>query len=147
MPLRGSSQLKGQKYFFVTTSTKDKKHLFNDSKKLNSLRKIILTAIDKFDAELIGYVLMTNHFHLLLYVPDGGPQLSLIMQNIKSVSSKVMFPGIGGIWEPRFDDVAIYTEDVLRVKLEYIHNNPMKAGLVDKPEDYEFSSARKWINS
>lgn len=45
----------------------------------------------------------------------------------------------------RFDDFVIESEDTLQVKIEYIHNNPVKAGLVDRPEQWEFSSARNYI--
>ncbi|MEW6050788.1 MAG: hypothetical protein AB1644_06970 [Candidatus Zixiibacteriota bacterium] len=44
----------------------------------------------------------------------------------------------------RFDDVAIYTDHQFRTKLNYVHNNPVKAGLVTSPELYPFSSARAW---
>ena len=45
------------------------------------------------------------------------------------------------VWEHRFDDVVLYTRKVLEVKLEYIHQNPVKAGLVDYPTKYIHSSA------
>jgi hypothetical protein len=45
---------------------------------------------------------------------------------------------------PRFDDEVIQNEAMLLTKLDYIHNNPVKAGLVENPEDYRFSSARNY---
>jgi hypothetical protein len=45
----------------------------------------------------------------------------------------------------RFDDEVITTDEMLRVKVDYIHNNPVVAGLVEKPEDYLYSSARDYI--
>ncbi|MBI4548574.1 MAG: transposase [Ignavibacteriae bacterium] len=48
------------------------------------------------------------------------------------------------LWMDRFDDVVIYTEKMLRVKIKYIHDNPVRAGLVQEPEDWKFPSARNY---
>ena len=45
----------------------------------------------------------------------------------------------------RFDDEVIQNVGMLRTKLEYIHNNPVQAGLVASPEEYKYSSARNYI--
>jgi len=44
-----------------------------------------------------------------------------------------------------FDDLVISSEKQFRIKLEYIHNNPVKAGLVTTAVDYSYSSARNWV--
>jgi len=48
-------------------------------------------------------------------------------------------------WIKRFDDEVIRNAGMLRTKLECIHNNPVKAGLVTNPEDYKYSSARNYV--
>ncbi len=48
-------------------------------------------------------------------------------------------------WKKQFDDEVIRDEKMFWTKLKYIHNNPVKAGLVNKPEDYKYSSARNFI--
>ncbi len=45
------------------------------------------------------------------------------------------------VWQDRFDDVVLYTKKVMESKLEYIHQNPVKAGIVDYPTKYIHSSA------
>lgn len=101
--------------------------------------------IARHDARLFGYVIMTNHVHLLVGVKGGGPDLSNLMRDIKSLSWRRLFPSREGVWTARFDDVAIFTEEQFRIKLTYMHNNPVRAGLVPRPEDYEFSSATSWL--
>ena len=49
------------------------------------------------------------------------------------------------LWFHRFDDQVIRSNKMFWQKLKYIHNNPVKAGLVLKPEDHLFSSARNYI--
>ena len=47
----------------------------------------------------------------------------------------------------RFDDEVIRNEKMFWVKLNYIHLNPLKAGLITKPEKYKYSSARNYVNN
>jgi len=49
------------------------------------------------------------------------------------------------VWQEGVHPQAITSEDVLRQKLEYIHYNPLKLGLVDRPEDWRYSSARNYF--
>ncbi len=49
------------------------------------------------------------------------------------------------LWMKRFDDEVIRNEKMFWTKLKYIHYNPVKAGLADKPEDYKYSSARNYL--
>ena len=46
---------------------------------------------------------------------------------------------------PRFDDVVIYSSEMFNIKLNYIHYNPLKRGLVENPEDWKYSSARNYL--
>ncbi len=86
--------------------------------------------------------------------------MSKVMQNFKLLSSHRLKPLIPSefsnelyvgenfrMWQPRFDDVIIYSEKQFRIKIEYIHNNPVKAGLVPAAKDYEYSSARDWLTN
>jgi len=49
------------------------------------------------------------------------------------------------IWEDRFDDLYLNQEKTFWVKFNYIHNNPVKAELVKRPEDYPYSSAKNYF--
>ncbi|NID10696.1 hypothetical protein [Fibrivirga algicola] len=51
------------------------------------------------------------------------------------------------IWEDRFDDVVLYSRDVCETKIDYMHQNPVKAGLVAAPEHYRHSSAAFYLTS
>jgi putative transposase len=47
----------------------------------------------------------------------------------------------------RFDDVLIYTDRIMETKILYIHNNPVKKGLVENPEDWKYSSYRNYLSN
>ncbi len=88
---------------------------------------------------LFGFVIMPDHCHILLHVPAPN-MVSKVVERYKSGVSHSL--GIGPIWQPRFH-IQI-PEDTWAV-LEYIHNNPVKAGLVEESTTYPWSSAcGKW---
>ncbi len=105
-----------------------------------------------FQAAIIAYVIMPSHVHLLLGLREIE-KLSKCIQSFKSLTSrrirKMMLPELAGndfkLWRPRFDDLIVRSERHLRIKIEYIHNNPVKAGLVQKAEDWKYSSAVDWL--
>ena len=70
------------------------------------------------------------------------------MRDFKKFVAQKEAPALGirenPIWQSRYDRVAINTDKVLRVKLDYIHNNPVRAKIVQHPEDYLYSSARNY---
>lgn len=144
MPRRGRLKLQDQKVFFVTTTIKEHKKLLLTDTLKSKFREILFESIRRHNIDLYGYVIMSNHFHLLLKIKDGGPGLAKFMQQVKSISARLLFPEHKGIWQERFDDVAIYTLEQFTIKLNYIHNNPVKAGLVGEAGEYEFSSAGDW---
>lgn len=73
-----------------------------------------------------------------------GNLLAGLMRDFKKFTTQKTIKDIvggGKIWQDRYDRQVIYTEKVLTRKIDYIHHNPVKAGLVDKPEDWYYSSA------
>jgi hypothetical protein len=49
------------------------------------------------------------------------------------------------LWQERFDDLAIYSSKIAKVKINYIHDNLVRKGIVERPEEYLYSSARNYI--
>lgn len=120
--------------------------LFATDDKLWLLRGILSNLVDKHQASLYGYALMPNHIHLLLQLMGGIRGLGNFVRDFKSLSARQLYPACHGIWMPRYDELTIVSERQFRVKLEYIHNNPVKAGLADEPQHYKFSSAKLWMD-
>ncbi|HEV2495250.1 MAG TPA: transposase [Terriglobia bacterium] len=95
---------------------------------------------------LTAWVFLTDHIHAILY-PPFPLTLSRVMESIK-VGSTLRINGgrkeTGLLWQPRFFDRALRTVKEYHEKLEYIHQNPVKAGLVSRAEDWAWSSAREY---
>jgi putative transposase len=110
-----------------------------------------VAARDSFEQELervrrwygsfvTGYVVMPEHVHLLLSEPERG-KLSLFIQMLKQITSrKLKPPGQPRFWQVRYYDFPVWSEAKRIEKLRYIHRNPVKRGLAQRPENWKWSS-------
>ncbi len=90
---------------------------------------------------LYHYVLMPNHVHLLL--KPNGDKLSKFMHAVQMKYAKYYckkYNFIGHVWQGRFKNVEIGNDAQLLACGNYIEMNPVRAGLVYRPEDWEWSS-------
>jgi putative transposase len=145
MPLRRRSQLTSPYVFFITTSTYQHLPFPNQPKSLKIIEGILFDTVKDKGMTLHAYVIMPTHIHLISGSPKGGPGLSVFMHSLKGRIREVL-QGKGKFWQDRFDDLAIVSENQFRIKLNYVHQNPVRAGLVDLPEDWPFSCYLDWIN-
>ncbi len=119
---------------------------------------------------IYGYVIMSNHIHLLVHAENNN--LSNVIRDFKSYTSKVFLKTIEHyskesrkewllnyfehsakkhkrnskyqIWTHENHAEYIYSERFINQKIDYIHNNPVEAGIVFNAEDYIYSSARNY---
>ena len=95
---------------------------------------------------ITGYVVMPEHVHLLISEPERG-ELSVVIQMLKQITSRKLRPSeLLHFWQVRYYDFPVWSEKKRVEKLRYIHRNPVKRGLVARPEDWEWSSFRRWAS-
>lgn len=111
-------------------------------------RTIFLEELEKLRSRhnfyVFGYVLMPGHVHLLLSEPKLHP-LRTTMNVLKHETSQRLKENRAHFWLPRYFDFNIATQAKVVEKLRYIHRNPVARGLVDKPEEWPWSSYRHWL--
>ena len=166
MGLRGRNNLIAEEFFFVTTTVINFTKIFSDTADCEILINNIKYYQQKYNFEILAYAIMPSHFHWILKTDISKGTVSNIMRDIKkysawdilgklktensvSLNNFIIADGSGQkhqIWMHRFDDEVIRNEKMLWSKIQYIHNNPVEAGIVDKPEEYKYSSARNYIN-
>jgi putative transposase len=167
MGRRGRTRFAGEaNTFFITTT------FFNFARVLSLgnryyelLRDSLIFLLAKTSADLIAYVFIPSHIHLVIHVPVGR-SISDFMRDFKKYTSvrirqQLEIDGREGwidelrrnaagrrhefkLWFDRFDDVVIRSERVMAIKINYIHQNPVRAGLVSAAEDWPYSSARSY---
>jgi REP element-mobilizing transposase RayT len=146
MGLRFDNQKYGQCFFATTTF-----HNWADYGNIPGVYEAIADSImyyaKKYNAKITGYVFMPSHLHLLLVL--DGKHLANYMRDFKKFVAQKAMRDLGikdnPIWAVGYDRQVVYTEEVFRTKLDYIHNNPMKSGYVSKAEDWRWSSAGDYL--
>jgi putative transposase len=146
MGKRLRTYIKEPSIFFVTTTFTDWKNLLVNAEILDKAETLLFSVMSAKASAIFGYVLMPSHVHLLIGCSLGGLQLSECMRSYKSLTARKIFPTIKSVWMRRFDDLVIVTEKQFYVKLNYIHDNPVRKGLVKEAVDWKWSSAQFWIN-
>jgi len=169
MGRRGRSNLTEERFYFVTTTVVKFTPLFTNQQFCDILISNIKHYREKYKFVVLSFVIMPSHFHWVLIVNPKYGTISDIMRDIKKFSAwqifdileecnnqnflKIFQQSAEGIkdqekklWMPRFDDEVIRNQQMFWAKLNYIHNNPVKAGLVNRVKDYKYSSARNYIN-
>jgi len=113
-----------------------------------SLCRAVLEKFEECRASLgmdcLGYVLMPDHLHALVRQTADGDQVSELMARFKRKTAFRCRPDgypAGSLWNRRFDAVPVPGSDAAHTKLNYMHENPVKAGLAAVPEAYPWSSA------
>jgi REP-associated tyrosine transposase len=103
----------------------------------------ILACRDKGAYQLHEFVVMPNHFHLLL-TPGETMSLEKAVQLIKGGSSHEIHKQTGNrmqVWQVGFHDWTIRDGEDYRTKVRYIQMNPVQIHLVERPEEWPFGSA------
>jgi len=96
----------------------------------------------RFECELHAYVLMTNHVHLLM-TPLTAQSISKVMQSLGRYYVQYFnyqYKRTGTLWEGRYKSTLLDSETYLLTCYRYIEINPVRAGMVDHPSDYPWSS-------
>jgi putative transposase len=113
---------------------------------------------ERYKFLLVGYVVMPDHVHLLISEPPKSTpsvMLKALKQRVsrdlrgrkrKAASGQLQLPFLNDglrlprFWQPRFYDFNVYRSYKVREKLEYMHANPVKRGLVKNPSAWMWSS-------
>ncbi len=122
--------------------------------------------------DIFAYVIMSNHVHLI--VRSGNENLSQTVGDLKKFTSRQIIKSIETepesrrewmlwmfkhaaekhkrnknyqFWTHENHAVLLYSEQFIKERLLYIHDNPVRAGIVEHPEDYLYSSARNYASS
>jgi len=165
---RGRLSLLDYTLYFVTTTVTDFTPVFSIPECCDILIRNIRYYRNQYHFQIYAYVIMLTHFHWILEVNPNYAILSSVTRDIKKHSAwDIMdYLQVAGcsdflqtfsraaseiknqrrkFWMKRFDDAYIRNDNMFESRVNYIHHNPVKAGLVVRPEDYKYSSARNYV--
>jgi len=134
-------------FYHITSRGNLKSRIFWDNKDRKQFKNILKRTKDRYGYYLHAYVFMDNHYHLLIETPHAN--IKQIMQNINTsytVYVNIKHKRRGHLFQGRYKSFIVDKESYLLELGRYIHLNPVRAGMVQKADDYRWSSYKEYIN-
>ena len=126
----------------VTASTYQKQPLFEGEERLALLQEFIFRHCDALDWRLQAWAIFANHYHFISLTPET-PNLRVLVKRIHASSARKLNELDGEIgrkvWYRYWDTQITYKNSYL-ARLAYVHQNPVRHGLVERAEHYPFCS-------
>lgn len=135
-------------FYHVMVQGIEKKYIFNKKVYKEKYIRLIRYYLEQSNILLIAYCAMDNHVHILIHT-NKLDDLSKSMQKINSVYAMYYNKEekrVGYVYNARFKSERILDRKHLHNCIIYIHQNPVKAKMVKKPEQYLYSSCKEYIN-
>ena len=127
---------------FVTFSCYRRQPKLGAARARNVFEQSLEAARRTYHFCVAGYVVMPEHVHLLVTEPETK-LLSAALQALKqSVSRRLALRAVEAFWQARYYDFNVCSEKKRIEKLRYMHRNPVTRGLVERAEDWPWSSFR-----
>lgn len=129
--------------YHILTRGNNRQDIFKDNIDYRKYIEILKRYKEKYKFKLYHYVLMKNHVHLVLEPLRIGGSLAEIMKGINLSYAqyyKARYKHIGHFWQDRYKSIIISKDRYLLACGSYVELNPVRAGIVDDPEDYKWSS-------
>jgi putative transposase len=144
---------------FITFSCYHRRPFLSRVRRRDLFLQILEQVRLRYSFVVVGYVIMPEHVHLLISEPDRGTQ-STVMQVLKQRFARRVLGEwrrqrkpqqcelwqealeAGHVWQARYYDFIVRTEIKKREKLQYMHRNPVRRGLVLEPGQWRWSSFR-----
>lgn len=135
---------------FTTQVVENRQPLFQHPQHLDLLLSIIREARERYPFQMLAYVFLPDHFHLLIR-PIAPITHTQVMHSIKPNFTKAYEANLGisgsmKFWQKRYWDHVIRDEHDFMARMAYIHFNPVKHGYTQRPEDWPHSSFTAWCN-
>ena len=136
-------------FLHVMVQGVNKEYIFNNEKNIEEYLKIINKNKILYNFTIIAYCIMNNHAHFLIYTEDiekfgkGMQKTNLLYAQMYNKEQN----RVGVLFRNRYQTEPIYNIKYLINCIKYIHNNPVKAKMVSKCEDYKYSSYNDYIHN
>jgi REP element-mobilizing transposase RayT len=131
----------GGAFYHVTSRGNERRKIFYADSDYKKFKVYLREAQEKYGYLLHSYVLMANHYHLLIETPEAN--MSQVMHFINGSYTTYINRKrgrVGHLFQGRYKAILIERDQYLLELSRYIHMNPVRAGLAKRPEEYPYSS-------
>ena len=140
----------GEEVYHVINRSNGRFTIFEESWMYQDFEYLLNEMREKFDMRILAYVLMPNHWHMLLYPRKDG-DLSESMRwlgtaHTRRYHAQTETIGAGHLYQGRYKSFIIESDQHLLTVLKYIERNPARARLARRAENWRWSSAYKRVS-
>jgi putative transposase len=135
-------------FYHITSRGNQRERVYFEDGDRERFLEILKRTRERYGYQLHAYVLMDNHYHLMVETPKAN--ISQTMQNINTsytVYINKKHRRSGHLFQGRYKGIIVDKDEYLVTLSRYIHLNPVRAGIVQKPEAYRWSSYGFYIDS
>lgn len=133
----------------MTSAAVNRERLLDHEAKRHLLRSVLNDVKREHPFSMLGYVFLPEHWHLLIRPHADATLSGLISQLVRRFNRDycvlVGMPRGTPVWERRYDSHTVQNEADFAARLDYIHYDPVRHGLVARPEEWLSSSYERWV--
>ena len=145
---RHQRKLSKTSVYHIMLRGNERKKIFESNEEKQRLLDDISVKQNEFEFSIYAYCIMDNHVHIVINSKDKD--ISTIMKGIAiryAYFYNVQHNRIGHVFQDRFKSETVEDERYLMAVIRYIHNNPVKAKIVNRSEDYQWSTYRQFLRN
>ena len=134
-------------YFHVITQGINREYIFSKNNLKEKYKNILKEKLAETNIKVLAYCIMDNHAHMLIY-SEKIDEMKKMMQKINTKYAMIynkVNNRVGYVFRDRYYTQTILTEQQLMKCVVYIHNNPIKANIVSRREEYAYSSYKEYV--
>ena len=133
-------------FYHITYRGNERKRIFFAESDYHKFRQYLVKAQERYGIVLHCYILMTNHYHFLIETPYANLSKAMHFLNSSYTTyAKMKHKRSGHLFQGRYKAILVDKDRYLLELSRYLHLNPVRAGMVNRPEDYSFSSYTCYI--
>ena len=146
---RGPRKCTNMFFYHIMVQGINKEYILNEVEDKRQYLKFINKVKKEIDVYIVSYCIMDNHVHILIK-EEYIECLSRFMHKVNTLYAMYYnkkYNRLGYVFRDRYKSQVIYSEKQLYTCINYIHNNPVKAGICRLASEYEYSSYNEYIKN
>lgn len=124
--------------------------IFNEPADFNAFEGILAAGLERYPCSILCYQLMSNHWHFVLQPTEDGGMSNFLrwvtLTHTQRYHAHYGSSGQGHVYQGRFKSFPIQDDDHFFVVARYVERNAVRAGLVERAEDWQWGSLARWLS-
>lgn len=123
--------------------------VFHKPEDYDAFERILAEGLERYACQILAYQLMPNHWHFVLRPTEDGGMSNFLrwvsLTHTMRLHSHYHTSGEGHVYQGRFKSFPVQDDDHFLVVCRYVERNAVRAGLVDRAEDWKWGSLSRWL--